>query len=85
MILCEYAHAMGNSGGSLDSYWVRTALGCLITASFLLITCLMYGKITNRACPQEAFRANGALQGGFIWDWVDQGLEKTTADGTKIW
>ena len=24
-------------------------------------------------------------QGGFIWDWVDQGLELTTEDGTKYW
>lgn len=24
------------------------------------------------------------LQGGFIWDWVDQGLTKTTVDGTKF-
>lgn len=23
MVLCEYAHAMGNSGGGLDQYWVR--------------------------------------------------------------
>ena len=25
------------------------------------------------------------LQGGFIWDWVDQGLTKYTEDGTKYW
>lgn len=24
-------------------------------------------------------------QGGFIWDWVDQGLELTAKDGTKYW
>lgn len=24
-------------------------------------------------------------QGGFIWDWVDQGLELTADDGTKYW
>lgn len=24
-------------------------------------------------------------QGGFIWDWVDQGLELTTENGTKYW
>lgn len=42
-ILCEYAHAMGNSGGWLAHYW-------------------------------ERMRANPAFQGGFIWDWKDQGL-----------
>ena len=26
-----------------------------------------------------------ALQGGFIWDWVDQGMEKETLDGRKYW
>ena len=39
----EYAHAMGNSTGSLDLQW-------------------------------EQIYAHEHLQGGFIWDWVDQGL-----------
>ena len=25
------------------------------------------------------------LQGGFIWDWVDQGLRKKHTDGTEFW
>ncbi len=50
LILCEYAHAMGNSVGNLQDYWT------LIEAE-----------------PQ--------LQGGFIWDWVDQALVKKTSDG----
>ncbi|MCB0749782.1 MAG: glycoside hydrolase family 2, partial [Ignavibacteriae bacterium] len=45
LILCEYAHAMGNSLGNLKDYWD------------------MINKYPN-------------LQGGFIWDWVDQGLLK---------
>ncbi len=45
LILCEYAHAMGNSTGNLFKYW-------------------------------DAFRAFDHLQGGFIWDWVDQGLRQ---------
>jgi len=43
LILCEYAHAMGNSTGNFSEYWD-----------------LMYTQ------PQ--------LQGGLIWDWVDQGI-----------
>lgn len=31
----------------------------------------------------EAFENYPSLQGGFIWDWVDQGLLETTADGTE--
>ncbi|EUK18069.1 beta-galactosidase [Commensalibacter papalotli (ex Servin-Garciduenas et al. 2014)] len=45
LILCEYAHAMGNSLGSFDEYW-------------------------------QAFHQYPRLQGGFIWDWVDQGITK---------
>lgn len=45
LILCEYAHAMGNSVGNLQDYW-------------------------------NAIESHRALQGGFIWDWVDQGLYK---------
>ncbi|MCD9511459.1 beta-galactosidase [Photobacterium phosphoreum] len=54
LILCEYAHAMGNSLGSFNKYW-------------------------------QAFRKFPRLQGGFIWDWVDQGLTKTSADGQQYW
>ncbi len=49
-ILCEYAHAMGNSVGNLFEYW-------------------------------DAIEKYPQLQGGFIWDWVDQGLHAYTEDG----
>mgnify|MGYP000559473040 CR=1 FL=1 len=54
LILCEYAHAMGNSLGSFDKYW-------------------------------QAFRHYPRLQGGFIWDWVDQGLSRHDEHGTHYW
>lgn len=52
LILCEYAHAMGNSVGNLQDYW-------------------------------DAIESHKELQGGFIWDWVDQGLLETTEDGEE--
>jgi beta-galactosidase len=54
MVLCEYAHAMGNSVGNLKEYW-------------------------------DAIRSHKRLIGGFIWDWADQGLRKTDADGKEFW
>lgn len=33
----------------------------------------------------EAIDSTFGLQGGFIWDWVDQGLLKAGADGKKHW
>ena len=54
LILCEYAHAMGNSVGNLQDYW-------------------------------DAFEKYDALQGGFIWDWVDQVILKTAENGTDYW
>lgn len=54
LILCEYAHAMGNSLGGYAEYW-------------------------------QAFRTHPRLQGGFVWDWVDQGLDKLTDDGRHFW
>lgn len=54
LILCEYAHAMGNSLGSFNDYW-------------------------------RAFRQYPRLQGGFIWDWVDQGLVKEDDNGNEYW
>lgn len=53
-ILCEYAHAMGNSVGNLQDYW-------------------------------DVIERYDNLQGGFIWDWVDQGLVKYTEEGIKYW
>ena len=43
LILCEYAHSMGNSTGNLQDYW-------------------------------DVIEAYPQLQGGCIWDWVDQSL-----------
>lgn len=54
LILCEYAHAMGNSVGNLRDYW-------------------------------DVIYAHPQLQGGFIWDWIDQGLYAETWDGTPYW
>jgi beta-galactosidase len=54
LILCEYAHAMGNSVGNLQDYW-------------------------------DVIEKYDVLQGGFIWDWVDQGLVKYDGNGTKYW
>jgi len=54
-IMCEYAHAMGNSCGCLKDYW-------------------------------DAIHAHRGLQGGFIWDWIEQGLRKTDpATGQEFW
>ncbi|KAJ8774000.1 hypothetical protein K2173_009431 [Erythroxylum novogranatense] len=33
----------------------------------------------------EAIDSTFGLQGGFIWDWADQGLLKESADGNKNW
>ena len=50
LLMCEYAHAMGNAVGNLAEYW-------------------------------EVIEKHERLIGGCIWDWVDQGLRKTTPDG----
>ena len=33
----------------------------------------------------KAFEETHGLQGGFIWDWVDQGIVKKTEDGREYW
>ncbi|MXP24736.1 DUF4981 domain-containing protein [Altererythrobacter indicus] len=54
LILCEYAHSMGNSLGDLKGYWD---------------TMYSYPK----------------LQGGFIWDWVDQTMLLKDENGRSYW
>ncbi len=54
LILCEYAHAMGNSQGGFKEYW-------------------------------DLIRKYPKLQGGFIWDYVDQGLRGFTPEGAMIY
>lgn len=54
LILCEYAHAMGNSLGNFQEYW-------------------------------DLIEKYPLLQGGCIWDWVDQGFAAKTPDGRKYW
>jgi len=54
LILCEFAHAMGNSVGNLQDYW-------------------------------NTFEKYPSLQGGFIWDWVDQTILKSNDSGKEYW
>lgn len=54
MIVCEYAHAMGNGLGNFKKYW-------------------------------DLFDSHDRMQGGFIWDWVDQGLWSKGDDGKYYW
>ena len=55
LILCEYAHAMGNSVGNFQDYW-------------------------------DAIESHKYLQGGCIWDWMDQGLRKIDEKtGKEFW
>ncbi len=53
-IMCEYAHAMGNSSGNFKEYW-------------------------------DIIRGSKNMQGGFIWDWVDQGIQMTDEVGRPYW
>ena len=53
-IMCEYAHAMGNTGGNFQLYW-------------------------------DIIRSSRNFQGGFIWDWVDQGFLAKTGSGKSFW
>ena len=53
-IMCEFAHAMGNSTGNFREFFDIMALG-----------------------PH--------MQGGFIWDWVDQGIDAVGRDGRHYW
>ena len=54
MILCEYAHAMGNSVGNFQDYW-------------------------------DLIYKYDQLQGGFIWDWVDQTFAIKDENQRNIW
>ena len=54
LILCEYAHAMGNSVGNLQDYW-------------------------------DMIEKYDHLQGGCIWDWVDQGFLEKDKNGVEYW
>ncbi|MBT8299141.1 MAG: DUF4981 domain-containing protein, partial [Maribacter sp.] len=53
-IICEYAHAQGNSTGHFKQFW-------------------------------DIFEKNPTMQGGFIWDWVDQGLVKKDEKGNEFY
>lgn len=61
VILCEYAHAMGNSGGSLDSYWVRCwHARCESTAR--IYSCTVHSPLDRKHSAGKALY-KGALSG----------------------
>jgi len=53
LILCEFSHAMGATGGLADYY--------------------------------AAFERHGALQGGFVWEWIDHGIRRQDKRGNDYW
>ena len=53
-ILCEFAHAMGNSTGNFREYF-------------------------------DIMEGHPHMQGGFIWDWVDQGIDAVGRDSRHYW
>ncbi len=53
-ILCEYAHAMGNSMGNFQEYW-------------------------------DLMRSSKNMQGGFIWEWYNQGYPAKDQEGRFYW
>ena len=53
-IMCEFAHAMGNSTGNFREYF-------------------------------DIMEGRPHMQGGFIWDWVDQGIDAVGNDGRHYW
>ena len=54
IIICEYAHTMGNGLGNFRRYWN------------------LYDQFDR-------------FQGGFTWDWVDQGLRSKDENGKEYW
>lgn len=49
-----------------------------------------YAHCMGNACGNfkefwDTIRAHEGLFGAFVWDWVDQGLQKTTDDGRAYW
>ncbi|WP_298502520.1 glycoside hydrolase family 2 TIM barrel-domain containing protein [uncultured Maribacter sp.] len=52
VIMCEYAHAMGNSVGNMKEYW-------------------------------DVIYKNDRALGGYIWDWIDQGILKKDENGKE--
>lgn len=53
-IMCEYAHAMGNSMGNFQEYW-------------------------------DLIRSSKNMQGGFIWEWYNQGFKAKDEQGREYW
>ncbi len=54
VILCEYAHSMGNSTGNMKTYW-------------------------------DVIYKNDRAIGGYIWDWIDQGILQKDSNGKEFY
>ena len=52
VVMCEYAHSMGNSTGNMKKYW-------------------------------DVIYKNDRALGGYIWDWIDQGILKKDKNGKE--
>jgi beta-galactosidase len=53
VVMCEYAHSMGNSTGNMKTYW-------------------------------DVIYKNDRALGGYIWDWIDQGILHKDKNGKEF-
>ena len=97
IMLCEYAHSMGNSTGGvpLIGYYslIPGFLHLLEVSSLTLLSPFLHSTYIpsylmsaplptgNLAEYWRLFKSHPSLIGGFVWDWVDQSLVATTTNG----
>ena len=94
-------HYEGAQGDPKDPYYVDVIsrmyakipeiirLGTLEFDNRPMVLCeyshAMGNSVGNLKEYWDAIRTHERLIGGFIWDWVDQGLRKVSADGKEFW
>jgi len=94
-------HYEGAQGDPTDPYYVDVIsrmyakipeiirLGTLEVDDRPMVLCeyshAMGNSVGNLKEYWDAIRTHKRLIGGFIWDWVDQGLRKISKDGKEFW
>jgi beta-galactosidase len=77
VMLCEYAHSMGNSTGNLDAYW-----RCFEDSTTAAAAA---GGGDGAAAAGGGANVSNSIIGGFIWDWADQSLiKREVVDGQEV-
>ena len=85
LCVCTHTHTQTHTHTHAGRRWPEGTSKDLRPVILCEYAHAMNNSVGNLDEYWAVFRAHNCLQGGFIWDWMDQGLLKRGVNGEEYW